>query len=133
MIQPHHLHTHGPDPLYTPVKADDVRPKIEVRKFDLDDETTWPDPERDGEVLAEKDEKIAELKEHNENYRFDNKNMLHKIMQQDAELRRQKYKRCLAMFRWCYAESWNCPEYKERFYTRWTDKWRQLAEKFKEA
>ena len=36
-IQPHHLHTHGPEPLYTPVKADDVRPKIDVRKFDLDD------------------------------------------------------------------------------------------------
>ena len=50
-IQPHHLHTHGPEPLYTPVKADDVRPKIDVRKFDLDDETTWPDPERDGEYV----------------------------------------------------------------------------------
>ena len=47
MIQPHHLHTHGPEPLYTPVKADDVRPKIDVRKFDINDETTWPDPERD--------------------------------------------------------------------------------------
>lgn len=51
MIQPHHLHTHGPEPLYTPVRADDVRPKIEVRKLDLDDETTWPDPERDGEYV----------------------------------------------------------------------------------
>lgn len=51
MIQPHHLHTHGPEPLYTPVKADDVRPKIDVRKFDLDDKTTWPDPERDGEYV----------------------------------------------------------------------------------
>ena len=35
MIQPHHLHTHGTEPLYTTVKADDVRPKIDVRKFDL--------------------------------------------------------------------------------------------------
>jgi len=51
MIQPHHLHTHGPDPLYTPVRADDVRPKIEVHKFDIDDETTWPDRERDGEYV----------------------------------------------------------------------------------
>lgn len=50
-IQTHHLHTHGPEPLYTPVKADDVRPKIDVRKFDIDDETTWPDPERDGEYV----------------------------------------------------------------------------------
>ena len=50
-IQPHHLHTHGPEPLYTPVKADDVRPKIDVRKFDLDDEKTWPNPERDGEYV----------------------------------------------------------------------------------
>lgn len=50
-IQPHHLHTHGPDPLYTPVKADDVRPKIDVHKFDIDDETTWPNPERDGEYV----------------------------------------------------------------------------------
>lgn len=50
-MQSHHLHTHGPEPLYTPVKADDVRPKIDVRKFDLDDKTTWPDPERDGEYV----------------------------------------------------------------------------------
>ena len=39
-IQPHHLHTHGPEPLYTTVKADDVRPKIDVRKFDLDPKNT---------------------------------------------------------------------------------------------
>ena len=51
MIQPHHLHTHGPEPLYTPVKADDVRPKLEVHKFDLDDKTTWPNPEREGEYV----------------------------------------------------------------------------------
>lgn len=49
------------------------------------------------------------------------------------EIRHHKYKRCLAMWMWCKEAYWRCPEYKERFYTKWTDKWRELAEKFKEA
>ena len=39
-------------------------------------------------VIAEKDKEIAELKEFIENYRFDNKNMLHKIMNQDKKIRK---------------------------------------------
>lgn len=61
-IQPHLLHTHGPEPLYNIVKADEVRQKLEVHKFDLDDETTWPDPERDGEyvLVVSKDDNYYE-------------------------------------------------------------------------
>lgn len=46
------------------------------------------DAEEADRVIAGKDAEIAELKDHNENYRFDNKNMLHKIMKQDSEIRR---------------------------------------------
>lgn len=76
-------------------------------------------------VLAEKDEKIAELKEHNENFRFDNKNMLHKITKQDAELRLQKYKRCLANAKLAVKDDylpWNM---------KWHKRWLELAEVFK--
>lgn len=48
-------------------------------------------------VIAEKDKEISELKEFIENYRFDNKNMFHKIMNQDKKIRRLKralYKAC---------------------------------------
>lgn len=92
-------------------------------------------------VIAEKDEKIAELKEHNENYRFDNKNMLHKIMKQDAELRHQKYKRCLDMAKWCDETMMSCElrgynihriwAIKHEWAMRWKYKWLELAEKFK--
>ena len=50
-IQPHHLHTHGPDPMRPAVKPNKAQWKPEVHRFDLDDEKTWPDPERDGEYV----------------------------------------------------------------------------------
>lgn len=57
----------------------------------------WMYVERLKARLTEKDKEIAELKEFIENYRFDNKNMLHKIMNQDKKIRRlyrALYKAC---------------------------------------
>lgn len=78
-------------------------------------------------LKSEADKVIAELKEHNENYRFDNKNMLHKIMNQDAELRHSDHKRCLAMAQWCMDAE--CKTEKDAdFLVRWEHRWLALAE-----
>lgn len=53
-IQPHHLHTHGPDPMRPAVKPNKAQWKPEVHRFDLDDEKTWPQVERDGEYVLVK-------------------------------------------------------------------------------
>ena len=61
------------------------------------------------------------------------------IVQNDKlnqELRRQKYKRCLAMAKWCN-ERWILDDClyelgKTRFYERWENRWLKIAEKFNE-
>lgn len=48
---------------------------------------------------------------------------------------KQKYKRCLAMAKWCYAK-WDdtaTKYYKSVWYRKWEVKWLALADKFKEA
>ena len=58
----------------------------------------------------------------------------------DKVIAHQKYKRCLAMARWCASRSasW-CFDpaddelHKSDFYEKWKLRWRELAEKFKEA
>lgn len=54
--------------------------------------------------------------------------------------RHHKYKRCLAMARWCKDEedaaleryTWNSGRYAEvEFYEKWHNRWLELAEKFK--
>ena len=61
--------------------------------------------------------------------------------EQIAATRHQKYKRCLAMARYClfWANYWHCCEptdlcafiAKERLYRKWHKRWLELAEKFK--
>lgn len=70
------------------------------------------------------------------------------LAEKDKELCRHKYRRCLAMARWCYSmdcrmlneasdngtyfkESW-CWK-RASWYGKWKRKWLELAEKFKEA
>ena len=58
----------------------------------------------------------------------------------DKVIAHQKYKRCLAMARWCASRSasW-CFDpaddelHKSDFYEKWKLRWRELAEKFKEG
>ena len=61
------------------------------------------------------------------------------IAEKDEEIRHQKYKRCLAMAKWCDTKGdWYYSlgeSFRNRvdFYIKWRDKWLELAEKFKEA
>ena len=53
----------------------------------------------------------------------------------DKVIARHKYKRCLAMAKWCYAK-WDdtaTKYYKSVWYRKWEVKWLELAEKFKEV
>lgn len=61
----------------------------------------------------------------------------------DAYIRKMKYKRCLAMAKWCteriariekdYAFWRYGKDYASNFYKRWKKRWLELAEKFNEA
>jgi len=101
----------------------------------------WMYVERMEARITEKDKEIAELKEFIKNYRFDNINMLHKIMRQDAELRHSNYKRCLGIAAVCFEKSYSTTLVKydkesgllRNFYDWWGKRWLELAEKFKEA
>lgn len=120
-------------------------------------------------VIAEKDKEIAELKSEITDLRDDKKSTDTILDERNAEIaelkadykeacdrlqtanlikdeqlgatRHQKYKRCLAMVRWCgyWAEYWDCCEPSDcskfiantRFYHKWRKRWLELAEKFK--
>ena len=59
------------------------------------------------------------------------------IAEKDKQLRHQKYKRCLAMARWCASRVvvWTTDgnERKSDWYWKWKERWKNLADKFKEA
>lgn len=88
-------------------------------------------PTADGTGLAdyylksEADKVIAELKESIKNLILDN-------YLKDKEICHHKYKRCLAMARWC-EEVDLFGGYTSNYWMRWRNKWLELAEKFKEA
>ena len=55
----------------------------------------------------------------------------------ESELRYQKYKRCLAMYRYCsiralYELDFKGNDVEWKWYSKWMHKWFNLAEKFKE-
>ena len=72
-----------------------------------------------------------------------------RLAEKDKELRHQKYKRCLAMVKWCKAEAeinhnsaYEASEYlpsredyfrrRAEHYERWQKRWLELAEQFKD-
>ena len=99
----------------------------------------WYEKSEADKVMAELEEnhkaEVKELlclirdKENNFNRAFDS---------EEKEIRHQKYKRCLAMARWCASRSasW-CFDpaddelHKSDFYEKWKLRWRELAEVFK--
>lgn len=134
---------------------------IEELKVNLQNHcTTCPVKEQEEAVLADKDAEIAVLKGDIADLRDEKrltdtildernmeiselKNQVHDyalglyMMEASAEkeTRHQKYKRCLAMAKWCYAK-WDdtaTKYYKSVWYRKWEVKWLALAEKFKEA
>ena len=97
-------------------------------------------------VIAEKDKEIQRLENLCESYRIDCDNLAireanaYKDIERDnKQLRHHKYKRCLAMAKWCDTKGdWYYSlgeSFRNRvdFYIKWRDKWLELAEKFKEA
>ena len=93
-------------------------------------------PTPDGTGLAdyylksEADKVIAELNQKLDDYRYT-------IAVLRKEKSCHKFKRCLAMAKWCATERdiyHLIPRFgKMKFYTKWRKRWLELAEKFKEA
>jgi hypothetical protein len=98
--------------------------------------------EEQEQELAEKDKVIAELKDKALQYKVLDKEHCRDLNTQERFFAKQiahnKYKRCLAMARWCASRSasW-CFDpadeqlHKSEFYDKWTHCWLELAEKFK--
>lgn len=88
------------------------------------------------------DETLYELKEQN---KYIIAHTTDVINSQEVEIRRQKYKRCLAIARWCFTKSnyhfvvgrseggkTGMTHYRiSRLYSKWYKRWLKLAEKFK--
>lgn len=63
------------------------------------------------------------------------------IAEQEKEARHHKYKRCMAMAKWCKDRIENVVQYNEHddwliineYWERWHNRWIELADKFKEA
>jgi hypothetical protein len=56
----------------------------------------------------------------------------------DAYIARQKYKRCMAMAKWCDSENYTACWYHEnsercKWTEKWHERWLKIAEKFKET
>ena len=87
--------------------------------------------------LEEQESLIAELKEHiaDCDKDFDMANSQNERLLKIV--RHEKYKRCLAMSKWCndryILDDCLYELGKTRFYERWEKRWLKLAEKFKEA
>lgn len=89
-------------------------------------------------LLAEKDAEIAELKErHKEEVDELQKatdSAWGKVNAMYDEILNHKYKRCLAMAKWCFDEGKGTPtvyEVRTFYWGRWGNIWLALAEKFK--
>lgn len=87
-------------------------------------------------LKSEADKVIEKLNQKLDDYRYT-------IAVLRKEKSRHKYKRCLAMAKWClyWANYWETCEpsdcsmfiIKARYYRKWYKHWKKLAEKFKEA
>ena len=92
-------------------------------------------------VIAEKDEAIKEMEERiadgDKDFEMAN-NQNERLLK---IVRHQKYKRCLAMAKWCderiariekdYAFWRHGKDYAQNFYKKWHKRWLSIAEKFK--
>ena len=104
-------------------------------KYGMDDPTIDDDYEM--YRVADVDAAIAELEEKLDIYKrgwMENDRVNAK---QYAEIRHHKYKRCLAMAKWCDAKAdwyYSIGEFcrdRVQFYIKWRKRWLKLAEKFK--
>ena len=98
------------------------------------------------ELKAIKSGEIYDIIEYEDCYRTDDlyypKSEADKVIaNKDKEIRRYKHKRCLDVSMWCdtkadwyYSISGFSESFRDRvdFYIKWRDKWKELAQKFKE-
>ena len=92
-------------------------------------------------VIAEKDKEIQRLENLCESYRIDCDNLAireanacKEIERDNKQIRRQKYKRCVAKAEACMHKRWRTDEgFDYARSTRHMNKWLELAEQFKEA
>lgn len=132
----------------------------ELKRFDIvgkyaDEETVYKfrpdgecyDADEVDKLIAEKDKELANLTEDALNTDKAREKWLQLARKQVMELRHNKYKRCLAMAKWCFTRS----NYffvvgrseggrfaEERFrrsnlYSKWHQRWLELANRFKET
>ena len=107
----------------------DVLAKLEEQESEIAD--------KDAKILA-LDAEVVKQKHHAKLF-FDERNYA------ETQLRRQKYKRCLAMSEMCEARydeedakvngcglSWEYISKEMKYWERWRNRWLELAEKFKD-
>jgi hypothetical protein len=95
-------------------------------------------------LKSEADKVIADLEEKLKNSRNARKYWMKEYLLEHKECIHHKYKRCLAMARWCETQFAyyiaSCDRYDSKYvnkkaghFYKWKYKWLELAEKFKEA
>ena len=81
-------------------------------------------------VIAEKDKEIAELQEQVHDYGL---GLYAMQARAEKEARHDKYKRCLAMARWCNeCHTFNENNEKRTWLHKWHKRWLELAEHFRD-
>ena len=114
--------------------------ELKVYKF-LGQDEVWPEAnlgsayylksEAD-KVIAEKDEAIDELEERIDELQKATDSAWSKVNVMYDELCHHKYKRCLAMAKWCIVEAKvSDDEYRMYWWVKWHKRWLKIAEKFK--
>ena len=104
--------------------------ELKVYKF-LGQDEVWPEANLGSAyyLKSEADKVIAKLKKEKE-YTFEHTTEV--INAQEIEIRHQKYKRCLAMAKWCIVEAKvSDDEYRMYWWVKWHKRWLKIAEKFK--
>lgn len=117
--------------VYDRLEADKVIEELKSDIADLRDDKKTTDA-----ILNERNEEIAELNQKNDDSRYN-------IAVLRKEKSHQKYKRCLAIARWCFTKSnyhfvlarhgedAKKNNRKSILYTKWHKRWLAIAEKFK--
>lgn len=117
---------------------------LELIKADTYGAIEWVYPKEEADkVIAEKDAEIARLKEQvseersaKVDYKISANDLSDGLEKAYAEIRHQKYKRCLANAWWClreefFAEDCHCEHWVD-WAIKWYKRWLKIAEKFKE-
>ena len=116
------------------IRSGEIYDIIEYEDCSRTDDLYYPKSEADKYIALLKDKA-----NYNEcEYKLKSEELANTCRFYEDELRHHKYKRCLAMAKWCDTKGdWYYSigeSFRDRvdFYIKWRDKWLELAEKFKE-